>query len=253
MSISKYHPLVQKTKVELERLDKLKDVNWEMQRKYQSEFLPISVEPKLRKRALKFMDTLVKKLEANNHSIKFEYDRCNIDMYGVLREINLRQKYYRKRKDDGSGYVYNTFEKSDKLEFQIGHSYCKNWIDKKTKSLEDYFPAIYDYIEKDSKYWAERWKKHKIEEEQRKAQQKIEEEIAKQKAIEEEKKQKLFTDSENYFKAMNIRVYLNAIEAEINQLKKDEGKNLRDYIEWAHNKADEIDPLLLQIEELKLF
>lgn len=45
----KYHPLVQKTKVELLKSDKLKRTSWEEQVKYNSEFLPISVEPKLRK------------------------------------------------------------------------------------------------------------------------------------------------------------------------------------------------------------
>ena len=70
MSAKKYHPLVQKTKIELEILDKIKDVSWEEQSKYNSQFLPISVEPKLRSRALKFMDNLIKKLEENNHSAK---------------------------------------------------------------------------------------------------------------------------------------------------------------------------------------
>ena len=146
------HPLVQKTKVELKRLDKIKERrSWEEQRKYNSEFLPISVEPKLRTRALKFMSDLIYLLESNGHSIKFEYDRCHIEMYDQLTEINLRQKYFRKRIKDSSGYGTDTYEKSNKLEFQVGYHARKGWIDRKTKSLEDYLQVIYDYIEKDSK------------------------------------------------------------------------------------------------------
>lgn len=133
MATLKYHPLVQKTKVKLEKLDKIKDIRLKEKRKDKIEILPISVEPKLRSRALKFMDTLIKKLEENNHSIKFEYDRCHIEMYGQLTEIYLRQKFYRKRKRDGSGYEYEELEKSNKLEFLIGYVYRKSWIDKKNE------------------------------------------------------------------------------------------------------------------------
>lgn len=87
----KLHPLVQKTKIELERLDKIKNVSWEELRKFNGQYLPIHTEPKLRRRALKFMDTLIKKLEENNYRIQFEYERCYIEMYGVLTQINLRQ------------------------------------------------------------------------------------------------------------------------------------------------------------------
>ncbi len=243
MSTFKYHPIVQKTKVELEKLDKIKDVTRKEERKYKSEILPISVEPRLRPRALKFMDTLIKKLEENNHSIKFEYDRCHIEMYGQLTEIHLRQKFYKKRKSDGSGYEYRKLEKSDKLEFLLGYVYHKSWIDKKTKSLEDYLPAIYNHIEKDSKFWADIKKENKIKEEQREAQKKIEEEIARQKALEEEKVQKLITDSENYNKAISIRKYLAALETKIQHSKNNETGQIQNYLEWAHKIANEIDPL----------
>ena len=104
----RFHPLVQKTKVELKKLDKKKSISWDEQVKYNSDFLPISVEPKLRARALRFMNDLINLLEANNHSIKFEYNHCHIEMYGQLTEINLRQKYFRKRIKNSSGYSSET-------------------------------------------------------------------------------------------------------------------------------------------------
>lgn len=240
--IQKYHPLVEKTKIELQKLDKKERLTWEEQQKYNGECLPISVEPKLRSRALRFMDALIHLLEENKHSIKFEYNRCHIEMYGQLTEINLRQKYFRKRIKNSSGYGRDTYEKSNNLEFQIGSYARKGWIDKKTKTLENYLPVIYKYIEKDSQYWADLRKRQRIEEEERKVQQKIEAEKAELIAIEKAKYENLITDAESYKKASEIRSYLKAFEEKINQTGILNTPKNQDYIKWAYKKADEIDP-----------
>lgn len=193
--MKRFHPLVQKTKIELARLDKLPKLSWEEQKKYRSEFLPISVEPKLRTRALKFMDSLIKLLEENNHGIKFEYNRCHIEMYGQLTEIYLSQKYFRKRIKDDSGYARDTYEKSNKLEFEIGSSYRKGWIDRKTKRLEDYIPVIYAKIEKRSKELADLRKQQRIEREERKKQEAIQAEKQRLITLEEEKTARLISDA----------------------------------------------------------
>ena len=209
----KLHPLVQKTKVELKNLDQKKERrSWEEQKEYNSKFLPISVEPKLRPRALRFMNNLIHLLEANGHSIKFYLNRCHIEMYGQLTEINLRQKYFRRRIKDSSGYGTDTYEKSNKLEFQIGYHARKGWIDRKIKRLEDYLQVIYDYIEKDSKEWAELRERQRIQKEKDRIQEELENEKARLIAIENEKLEKLITDAENYRKASEIRTYLKAIK-----------------------------------------
>lgn len=239
----KYHPLVQKTKIELERLDKKESSTWEEQKKYNSEFLPLSVEPKLRPRALKFMNGLILLLVANKHSIKFEYNRCHIEIYGQLTEINLRQKYFRNRIKGASGYGTNTYKKSNKLEFQVGSHARKGWIDRQTKTLEDYLPAIYKYIEKDSKEWAELRRSQHIQEEKEKIQKKLVAEKAELIAIENTKLEKLLTDADNYLKALKIRSYIKAFENKVNQTDTLNNTKNKNYIEWANNKADEFDPI----------
>ncbi|WP_428740886.1 hypothetical protein [Tenacibaculum sp.] len=236
-----YHPLVQKTKTELLKLDKLKRISWEVQQEYNSQFLPISVEPKLRKRALDFMDALIKMLEENNHKIKFEYKRCHIEMYGQLTEIHLRQKHHRKRVKNERGNVSEFYEKSNKLEFLVDSCYCKSWIDRKTKKLEDYLQIIYDYIEKDSKGWADLRKKQKLQEEQREIELKREEEKARIIEIENRKINQLITDSENFIKAKNIRDYLKAFEDECLQTG-NLTNEVKEYIKWGYMKADTLDP-----------
>ena len=239
----KLHPLVQKTKIELKKLDQKERINWEEQKKYNSQFLPISVEPKLRLRALRFMSNLIYLLEENGHSIQFYLNRCHIEMYGQLTEINLRQKYFRKRIKDASGYGTDTYEKSDKLEFQIGYHARKGWIDKKSKRLEDYLQVIYDYVEKDSKEWAEFRKRQRIKEEEDKIKQKLEEEQLALIAIENSKLEKLELDVRNHSKASEIRSYIKVFENKINKTDKLNNTKKQDYIEWVYKKADEIDPL----------
>ena len=237
------HTIVQKTKIELLRKDKKERLTWEEQKKYNSEFLPILVEPKLRARALRFMNDLIHLLEANGHSIKFYLNRCHIEMYGQLTEINLRQKYFRKRIKDSSVYGSDTYEKSNKLEFQVGCYARKGWIDKETKTLEEYLPAIYTYIDKDSKEWADLRKRQRIQKEEDKIKQKVEAERAELIAIENAKLEKLLTVADNHLKASNIRSYIKAFEDKINQTVNLNNTKNQNYIEWAYIKADEIDPI----------
>lgn len=156
------------------------------------------------------MNELIILLEKNNHSIKFEYGRCNIEMYGQLTQINLRQKYYRVRVRVKSDYSYshNTFVKSDDLEFQIGYSYRTGWIDKKTKKIENYLQIIYDHIESRSKYMFDLRERQRKEEEVSELQRKIEKEKVRLIAVEKAKIDALIMDASDYKKANEIRTYL---------------------------------------------
>ena len=59
-------------------------------------------------------------MEQRGMKIKFEYGRCNIELYNQTIEINLRQKYHRVRTMDKSGWSRQEFIKSNKLEFLTG-------------------------------------------------------------------------------------------------------------------------------------
>ncbi|MCH3881701.1 hypothetical protein [Tenacibaculum aquimarinum] len=241
--MKKIHSLVQKAKLELESLDNEGIETWGERKTYRGAILPISVEPKLRARALNFMNDLINLLEANNHSIKFKHEQCFIEMYGELTQINLRQKFYRKRTKSSSGYSTNTFIKSDDLEFQIDYSYRTGWIDKKIIKIEDYLQVIYEYIENKSKKSFQRNELRKIEEEKKEIQRKLDENKARLLAIENHKIESLFKKASDYKTSNEIRIYLKALEEKHNMsLEKD--KNLKKYITWGYEKANEIDPLV---------
>lgn len=237
------HPLVEKTKLDLKKLDQNKEITWGERRSYRGSFLPISVEPKLRPRAFSFMNDLIVLLEKNGHSIKFEYNRCHIEIYGQLTKFTLRQKFYRKRvTEEGYSYPHNIFVKSEDLEFKILDYPRKIWIDKKTKNLEHYLIKIYEYVENESKRMFKLRETQKIEEKKRENQRKLEEEKSRLISIENKKFENLLSKVSNYNKANKIRNYLKAVKKKYNSSEvKDQ--NLLDYIKWATKKANEIDPL----------
>src|SRR5690606_30540807 len=97
--------------------------------------------------------------------------RCHVEMFGQLAEINLRQKVYRIRDKDESGWGRESWEASDKLEFQAGPSFRqKNWIDNSKQKVEGRLPEIIAWIEKDCKFWHDLRKQQAEDEENREIQ-----------------------------------------------------------------------------------
>ncbi|QXP63931.1 hypothetical protein [Polaribacter sp. HaHaR_3_91] len=238
------HPLIIKTKNELNKLDSENVKTWGERHSYKGRNLSISVEPKLRNRAFNFMNELLSLLEKNNHSIKIDCNRSQIEMYGQLTEFNLRQKFYRKRvKEEGYSFSHNVFVKSEDLEFQVGYSYRKGWIDKKTKKIEDDIQSIFEHIEKKSKYYYEIDESNKIAERKREQEKLLEQERERLVEVEDKKVELLLQNASNYKKANEIRFYIKALEKKYSLSEYKEQSDL-DYIKWATKKANELDPLV---------
>lgn len=241
--IVQYHPTIRKSKKLLEQLDESKDVGfWELSQEH--EILPIHTDLKMRSRAFRFMNTLILAIEAMNGKIIFEYSRCHIQMFGQKTEINLRQKYHRIREKDKSGWSRESWEKSDKLEFQAGPSFNqKNWIDRKTIRLEEYLPQIVAWVEKDCKYWHDLRAQQAEQKRRREQELKKEKENLKKIAEEKSKLSQLISDSENWYKAKQIRDYLSAYKKKVKLDKSAINEENQVYLNWANQKADWLDPL----------
>ena len=143
VKISNYHPLVRTSKKLLEKIDYSENRlrYWEVAN--ENDLLPIHTDLKLRDRALRFMDTLIKIVEAMGCTIVFYCNSAHVGMFGQKTEINLRQKVYRIRTKDESGWSRESWEESDKLEFQAGPSFNqKKWIDNTKRKLEECLPEI---------------------------------------------------------------------------------------------------------------
>lgn len=241
--ISKYHPLVRSTEKLLEKIDDSGNRLRYWDAANEHDLLPIHTDSKLRSRALRLMDTLIKVVEAMDCKIVFYCNRAHVEMFGQKTEINLRQKQYRIRDKDESGWRWQSWEKSDKLEFQAGPSFSqKSWIDNTKRKLEECLPEIIAWIEKDCKYWYDLRTEQAIEENKRLLQEQKLEALKKAKESEQAKVSQLFIDAENWNKAKVAEHYISAMEEQALQ-KNDMNSNTKDYIFWAREVIKNLNPL----------
>ena len=177
------------------------------------------------------------------HKITFEYSRCHVEMFGQMTEINLRQKVYRIRDKDESGWGRESWKKSDKLEFQAGPSFRrKNWIDKDKRKLEEYLSEIIAWIEKDCKYWHDLRAQQAIEENKRLLQEQKLEAIKKEKELEKTKVDQLFSDAENWNRAVVVERYIDEMEKQA-ILKNQMNPITENYLAWARKVINRLNPL----------
>jgi len=220
---------------------------WEDKIKYKSNnnehiiVYPIRVGDDLRKRALRFMDTFTKLLRYRGHTIADEYGKTKLLIDTVFIDFDLREAY--KRVPAKS--LYNSFDlvSTGELIFSIGkYSRVKEWRDGKFK-IEEILAKImakleiYAEEEKISKEKSRIWNLNYQEELKRK------EEIRQRKNQEIEKYNNLVKLSEQYNKTLMIRQYIEEVKHKaINSNNLTPEK--QEWINWANDKADWIDPLI---------
>jgi len=244
LKLKKLHPLTLKAKKKLEELDKITRPNYEVRTSIFKDILPIHTDIKLRNRALRIMNTLVIFIYQNNHSMVFENNICHVEMFGQKTEINLRQKINRVRSKDDNGRSRQDWIKSSKLEFQAGTSFRKkSWIDNDNKKLESFIPNIIAWIEQDCKYWYDLRKKQTEEKHILEIRRLKESEKNFQLQLEKEKRDNLINDSRNWQESQVLRSYILTI-AESSIKSKTLDKKKREWLQWASNIADSIDPLI---------
>ncbi|SDL60074.1 hypothetical protein [Kriegella aquimaris] len=238
-----YHPMVRATKKLLENIDNSKEKLKFWQVSQEHNLLPIHTDSILRSRALRFMDTLIRLVEAMGHTIRFEYSSCHVAMFGQKAEINLRQKVYRIREKDESGWSMESWEQSNKLEFQVGPSFNhKRWIDTDKRKLEECLPEIIAWIEKDCKYWHDLRAQQAIEENKRLLDEQKLAAIKEEQELEQAKIDQLFTDAEIWDKALLLERYVNEMEKQA-ILENQMNKNIEDYIAWAKKVIIRLNPI----------
>lgn len=238
----KTHPLVTIAKKELNITKSYIDAVGRMKWDRQKNVLPIHTDQKTQKRALSFMNIFLYNMEQRGMKIKFEYGRCNVELYNQTIEINLRQKYHRVRTTNKRGWSTQEFVKSNKLEFLTGSHNRKSWLDTEKIKIEERIPSILDYIEKNLTYWRDvriqQAEKKKLEEIELKKQQEIE----RLQKIEEEKTVQLFTNAENWQRAELLRKFMDAKKE--NEISKGTyNKETEKWLAWVTTKINKLNPL----------
>lgn len=208
---------------------------------------PIRVGDDCKKRALLFMDAFTKLLRYRGHNWDKKYDNTGVMIDTIFIEIDLREAT--KRIPSTKQYYTSDYIPTGELIFKMGkYSDEKEWRDGKTK-LEELLARImakleiYAETEKIRKEENRLWHLKYEEEQKRK------EEIKKLKNEEVEKFNKLLALSEQYNKALLIRQYIEA-EKQKAIITNDLTIEKNEWIKWACDKADWLDPLINKRDDI---
>lgn len=202
---------------------------------------PIRVEKDNRERALRFMDTFTKLIRHRGHTFSKEYGNTGVLIDGIFIEIDLREAS--KRIPATTKYGSSEYIPTGEFIFKIAKYYHeKEWRDSKIK-IEKHLAKIVaklELIAKEKNEWKEsaRIANLKREEEEKRLA-----EIKKLKDEEVSKFNKLVKLSEQYDKTLIIRQYIDAEKQKAistNNLTPEK----QDWINWATDKADWLDPLI---------
>jgi len=241
--ISKYHPLVRSSEKLLEKIDDSENRLRYWDAANEHDLLPIDTDSKLRGRALRFMDTLVKVVEAMGYKIVFYCNDAYVGIFGQKTKIKLRQKQFRIRDKNESGWAKDSLKKSDKLQFQAGPSFNqKIWIDNTKRNIEECLPEIIAWIEKDCKYWHDLRAEQAIAENKRLLKEQKLEALKKTEELEQAKVNQLFIDADNWNKAQITERYISEMEKRA-VLKNKMNSKTMDYISWAREVIKSLNPL----------
>jgi hypothetical protein len=233
------NPLIQSTREHFSA-----EVRWKCPKPH----LNINVSEKLENRALYFMTAFISAMEARGHQVAIKERKTIAVVSEEEFEFCIKEKSTAVPVKRGSGsFIWDSRDliPNGKLYFQFGScSYRKKeWVDAATIPIEDRIPSIIAYFEvkaaEEKRQRAEQevlWRKQ--EEERLKAEERRE---RKNKEFEDFKA--LFTMSNRYQKATEIRAY---IEVAKSQCLENDGnlEKLQGWIAWANEKADWVDPFI---------
>ena len=217
--------------------------------KENSDRVGIYVEENNLDRALRIMDTFIKLLRHRGHS--FRRDRNNYGPHIVVNDVefyfHLREA--QKRIPGKTIYESSTYVPTGVLVMKIGESYkAKEWKDGGVK-LENLLANIVAKIELEAEKELEWREECRLSAIRRAEEDRIRKIFEARKEKEVVKTRKLFLDAKKFNKAAMYRNFIKATEQKAiteNNLTQE----LKDWIKWAYDKADWIDPTSAKQDEL---
>lgn len=203
-------------------------------------FLNIRVSPALMKRALRFMDALIKLLRSRGHSIKFRND----DTYAVISDedfkIKLMETHRRIKKDDKWGS--SEYITTGKLAFKFIDYHGQEWTDGK-KPIEERLAEILAKFELEAQREKEQRAKYAEERRIREEKERIAREEQARRHRELNNFKSLYTKAKQWHRARFMRDYLKSIKE--NAIATDTlTDDLMNWLQWANEKVDWYDPLV---------
>ena len=247
-----FHPLIVDAQKELrERLKSQRNIE-DGERIH---FLNMSVTKSSTERALSLMNLLFQVIEANGLPISHKpgyKEGTYVKVNGVDIQVELKERTKRSDNPDPKSYNKYVFHPTGILYFEFVNIYVsgarKIWSDTPTTKLEeivnDVVLGIVMAAILDKKRDEELERRRKKEDEVRE-QERLKEE---QKKKEQERIHALIQDAQKWQTNNIIRAYIKAVEEKYisEETVQDINAELKDWIKWAKEKADILDPVLNQ-------
>ncbi|MDD2211697.1 MAG: hypothetical protein PHV56_01775 [Clostridia bacterium] len=230
-------------------------------------------------RAYRIWDTLFKALEQLGYTVKIESPRgqqywnydppasSNVVYFQLgqdkvpvyIREFQQRVPHEPTEKElaEKKRYSYTTIPEYDyiyngKLTFTIDeyHAKRKSWNDGKIKSIDNEIGDIVIGVIEAIQTVKVRREEREVVEKRRKEQEIRRLELQKKRDMEKERLNLLITKANDFYQAQKLYEYIAAIEKMLPNVQENEQKELTQYILWAKQKADWLNPLVGRVDEV---
>jgi hypothetical protein len=209
--------------------------------------LDIVVQPKLMRRALAFMNTLIKLLKARGHEIEVQHDAT----YAIIKEyrakIQLKERSRIVTEQNGN-WPTRRFLPTGILAFKADAWGHLEWVDGSRK-LEEQLSNIVARLEIQVEELHEIWRQNRIREEEERERIRLIEEAQKRKEDELAEFKSLLSQADRWKKVQVLREYLS--NAKLRAVAENRlSDKFNAWLEWATKKTDWYDPYVEASDEL---
>ena len=235
-------------------------------RPWKKRYLDIRVTPQSLNRALRIMDSLIKKLEMLGFEIvvkegyhsattKVKIFNEKISFFLFEKVLQIDHVITEKEKENLKKYPSSSFtpkwdyQPTGLLKLEIdswgSHGVQRRWTDRKSSTVENKLKDFIISLIKIADIERQRTLERKEEERKRLEEQVKWEELERQRREEEERFLKLENQAEMWAKAAQLRAYIDAMEQEARKkgLTGEQNEHINTWLYWARKHADRIDPL----------
>jgi hypothetical protein len=209
----------------------------------------ISVEEANYSRALRIMDSFVKLLRYRGHTFRRDINNRGPRIVVNDVEFHFSLREMTKRIPPKKPYGFTEYLHTGVLVMKIGESYhAKEWKDG-FLMLEKQLTRIVAKIELSAQEELEFREESRLRDLKRAEEEKVKNEFLQRKNYELSLTRDLVFRADNFNKVSRLRKYISAVEE--NAVKENKlTQELKDWIKWAEDKSDWLDPLINRQDEI---
>lgn len=193
-------------------------------------------------RALRFMDTFLKLIQARHHAISYKYNKVVVQINDVDIEFGLVEKMKIVKSQDK--YSSQELQPMGILAFTANVFSQKEWKDG-TEMIESLLPEILTYLELKSRQVQERRLKYQLQEQLREDEERKKRELIEQKQNELKLFKELLCKAISWQQSKFLREFITALQEDSRN-----NPERQNWIEWAKKKVDWFDPLVKGPDDL---